>query len=80
MGILYDDYVEIHKGKRIRQQRYEDIKRFHKSHVSGIGVIWFIGKVRIFEAVGARKKHIASNEQAEKFMEAVMQRLPKEIE
>ena len=69
VGILHDDYVEIHKGKKVRRQRYEDIKRVYK--YSFRGTAWRIGKVYIYEAIGVRKKHIKSDTQTDRFMKAV---------
>jgi hypothetical protein len=69
VGILYEDYVEIHKGKRIISQRYEDINRIQELR-GGFNLYWRIGKVSISEVVGFRKKHMDSEEQLLSFIYA----------
>ena len=68
-GILHDDYVEIHKGRRIRIQRYEDIKHVYSTTYRS--TTWRIGRVSIHEAIGIRRKHTNSDAQLEAFAKAV---------
>jgi len=74
IGILYNDYVEIHKGKRVRIQYYKDIKHVLKYSELRTGIIYRIGRVSIRPAVGARKMHLNSDKQLDKFLNAVQKR------
>ena len=73
-GILHDDCVEIHKGKKIKKQAYKDIK-----HVLRISIVyvdyWLIGKVSIHQSIGLRKKHRNADVQLERFAKAVESRI-----
>ena len=77
-GIVYDDYVEIHKGKRVRIQYYKDIdiKRIFKAITHGY-FVYHIGGVRIKQTIGWRKSHVSSDEQVDKFVGEVLNRVQK---
>jgi hypothetical protein len=69
VGILHDDYVEIYKGKKLKKQRYEDIKHIHSFSYNG--TTWRIGKVSIHEAIGLRKSGREADLQLNYFINAV---------
>ena len=73
IGILHDEYVEIHKGKKILTQRYEEIERIHKvNSYAGFRIaVWSIGNVRIHKAVGVRKNHKDSELNLDSFIKEV---------
>jgi len=78
IGILHEDYAEIHKGRRVIKQRYEKIKRVIKFvPPRGGHTTWIIGRVWITEPVGVQKGVGNPNRQIESFSGAVRNRVGK---
>ena len=73
-GILHSESIEIHKGNRVRTQRYIDIKRVFKFRHRG-GTTWRFGKVSISNPIGLQKKYEICDLKLDSFLMALEQRV-----
>ena len=73
MGILYDDYVEVHLGKKVEKVFYKDILFIRKKSRRG-RMTWWISHIYINEPIGILVKTDIVSAQIDAFVGAVEQK------
>lgn len=74
LGILHDDHVEVHIGKKVEKVPYKNIFFIRRKSRRG-SMTWWVGPIHITEAVGVLAKTEEVRAQVDAFVDAVERKM-----